>query len=259
MIKKIIIAIGLMVVIGLLIFGAVNRTRAKNLGTESQAEVSRSSEKYGIGGNSAGQHGKGEGAGEALSSNLPASSSLDENEKNALIYMREEEKLAHDVYLALYARWEQSIFQNIIQSEQTHMQSIKALIDRYGLTDPAASAAGVFTNSDLQNLYDELVERGSQSLGDALKVGAAIEEIDILDLEKTLSQTDNADIKQVFTDQKLGSSNHLRAFTSALSNQTGEAYQPQYLSMEEYQAILQSGNGGNGRAGWGGGNKNGQR
>jgi len=170
--------------------------------------------------------------------------------------MREEEKLAHDVYVTLYAQWALPLFQNISQSEQTHTDSVKALLDRYGLSDPASSRVGVFTNPDLQSLYTDLVARGSQSLAEALKTGAAIEEIDILDLRQRLLQIDNADIQQVFTNLERGSYNHLRAFVSNLKTQTGETYQPQYLSAEEYQAIIGTGagnNNGKGQGGQGGG------
>jgi hypothetical protein len=91
-------------------------------------------------------------------------------------------------------------------------------------------------------------------------VGAAIEEIDILDLQARLSQADNADIQQVFNNLLNGSYNHLRAFVSSLGAQTGEAYQPQYLSAEAYQAIIGAAGeaGGNGKGGRGNGNRGGQ-
>jgi rubrerythrin len=103
-------------------------------------------------------------------------------------------------------------------------------------------------------LYTELVARGSQSLAEALKVGGAIEEIDILDLQERLSTTDNADIQQVFNSLLKGSTNHLRAFVSSLQSQTGETYQPQYLNAEAYQALLNGANGGQGGRRGGGGN-----
>lgn len=163
---------------------------------------------------------------------------LTEAEANALLYMREEEKLAHDVYLALYNQWQLPIFQNIANSEQTHTDAIKTLLDRYGLQDPAYGEAGVFANQTLQDLYDQLVAQGSQSLAKALKVGAAIEEIDILDLEQPITQTSQPDIALVYENLLRGSQNHLRSFVSTLQNQTGETYQPQYLSQDAYQAIV---------------------
>ena len=177
-----------------------------------------------------------------LQSNLAVSGELSEDEITGLLFMREEEKLAHDVYLALYEKWGLSIFQNIANSEQTHIDAVKSLLDAYGIEDPAAGTApGEFVNADLQALYDKLIEQGNQSLSEALKIGAAIEEIDILDLEKHLAQTDNASISMVYENLMKGSRNHLRSFTSTLNKQTGETYQPQYLSTDAYQSILGSG------------------
>jgi hypothetical protein len=185
--------------------------------------------------------GGGQGRDEAASDHefIPAvQGDLNDAEKEALIFMREEEKLAHDVYVVMYELWGMRIFQNISASEQSHTEAVKTLLDGYGIPDPAAGEFGVFTNPDLQVLYNDLVAQGSQSLPDALLVGAAIEEIDILDLEERLAQIDSADIQYVFENLLKGSGNHLRAFTSMLMTQTGETYQPQYMSMEVYQAIV---------------------
>jgi hypothetical protein len=192
---------------------------------------------------------------------------LSNSEIADLLFMREEEKLAHDVYLALYDVWGMNLFQNIAASEQTHTDSVLALLNNYGLTDPVGdNARGVFVDPDLQALYDQLVASGSQSLADALRVGAAIEEIDILDLDEAIAQTSQADIVQVYQSLRAGSENHLRAFVSTLERQTSETYQPQYLSPEAYAAIINgtqsqgngssggNGNGGNGSGGNGKGN-----
>jgi hypothetical protein len=267
MFKKILVIMALVVVIGVLVFGAINRTQAKT-GSESTGtgqvgygrgigNISLAEQNggpyalgQGNGSNSRAQGASGNGAGELI--NLPPTTpgELSSDESAALLYMREEEKLAHDLYVTLYAQWSLPIFQNISQSEQIHTDAIKTLIERYGLTDPASSEIGVFTNPDLQALYSNLVTRGNQSLAEALKVGAAIEEIDILDLQTNLAETDNADIQQVFNNLMNGSYNHLRAFVSTLNTQTGEIYQPQYLSTEAYETIInasmQTGGDGNG-------------
>lgn len=275
MFKKILFATLIIASIGLLVFGAVNRTQAMGNDTginlagsgHNYAENQSGSESGYAGSNGQGNGGQGSGingsnftVGESTTSILAASGNLDANETAALLYMLEEEKLAHDVYLTLSAKWGTSIFQNISRSEQTHTDAVKALIERYNLSDPASNTVGIFTNPDLQRLYTSLVAQGSRSLSEALKVGAAIEEIDILDLEKYLSQTDNADIQQVFINLKSGSYNHLRAFTSTLYRQTGETYQPQYLSFEAYQIIVNTaGNtAGNGGGGPGGGYRGGR-
>ena len=194
----------------------------------------------------------------AAASTLHASE-LTDAEVEGLLYMREEEKLAHDVYITLYNVWGTPVFQNIANSEQTHTEAVKTLLDSYGLEDPAVSApVGVFVNADLQALYDDLVAWGSQSLADALKVGAAIEEIDILDLKANLATLTALDIQQVYENLLFGSENHLRAFTSVLAQQTGEVYEPQYMDQADYDAIvadsIQSG-AGLSRGGRGGGRR----
>ncbi len=164
---------------------------------------------------------------------------LTNTEEAGILYVREEEKLAHDVYTALYEKWNLPIFQNIASSEETHTNAMKLLIERYGLTDPALSEVGKFTNKDLQELYDQLVAQGEKSLIDALKVGAAIEELDLLDIQKYVDATDKGDLKLVYESLMKGSRNHLRAFVSTLKNY-GVTYTPQYLTQEEYDQIINS-------------------
>lgn len=179
--------------------------------------------------------------------------SLSASEQEDLIFMREEEKLAHDVYVTLYTTWGLPAFQNIANSEATHMAAIKSLLDLYGIADPAAGkGVGEFTNPDLQKLYDQLVTQGGKSLAEALKVGAAIEEIDILDLQTRSAKTTNADIQLVYNNLLRGSGNHLRAFTSTLQRQTGEMYAPQYLDTTMYSSIIGTSNQ---RGGWRWGNR----
>lgn len=164
---------------------------------------------------------------------------LSDSEREGILYVREEEKLARDVYLALYEKWELPIFQNIAASETTHMGAMKLLIDHYELEDPALAEQGKFANEDLQGLYDQLVAQGSQSLVEALKVGAAIEELDIVDIKGYLAQVDNDDIKLVYENLLKGSRSHLRAFASTLERY-GVTYTPQFLSQEEYEEIVGS-------------------
>ncbi len=172
-----------------------------------------------------------------------------EEEIAALIFMREEEKLAHDVYTAMYDQYGLKIFVNIAASELKHTEAIKMLLDRYGLEDPVGeNGPGEFTNEDLQTLYNDLIESGSQSLIDALLVGLAIEEIDILDLEEAMAGTELPDLLMVYGNLLKGSHNHLRAFVSVYESQTGEVYAPRWLGQEAYDEIL-SEDSGEGRRG----------
>jgi hypothetical protein len=178
---------------------------------------------------------------EALDSALDqlAITGLTDDESEGLIFMREEEKLAHDVYVYLHDLWDLPLFENIAGSETTHTDAVAVLLTRYGLDDPVTdSEAGVFANPILQTLYDELTVRGAQSLSEALLVGALVEEIDIRDLQELMDQTDNADILLVYDSLTMGSRNHLRAFTSTLLRQTGETYEPEVLDPSEYEEIV---------------------
>lgn len=157
-----------------------------------------------------------------------------------LRFMREEEKLAHDVYVAMDALWGHQTFANIALSETTHTEAILALLTKYGIADPAAGKpAGMFEDPQLQALYDALVATGAASLIDGLKVGALIEETDIHDIEERKTVTDAADILQVYGSLLCGSRNHLRAFNSALLAQ-GVTYVPQVISQQEWDAIAYS-------------------
>ncbi len=188
---------------------------------------------------------------------------LTEDEAAGLMYMREEEKLAHDVYSVLYAKWQLPVFQNIAASEQTHTEAVLGLLGRYGLSDPVTGrGVGEFADPTLQSLYDQLVAQGSTSVEAALRVGTAIEEIDIMDLEEYLAQTDKADIRRVYQNLLKGSRNHLRAFVRTLEQRTGITYVPQYMGAVAYEAIINSaterGNAGSNEQGNGNRGGNGQ-
>ncbi len=144
--------------------------------------------------------------------------SLSDAEKQDLIFIREEEKLARDVYLTLYDIWGSRIFSNISSSEQTHMDAIERLLDKYGIPDPAAGMGiGEFSDLVLQDLYTELVDLGSETLIGAMEVGVIIEEKDILDINKALDSTTHRDVIRVYTNLLAGSYNHLAAFNDQLT------------------------------------------
>lgn len=134
---------------------------------------------------------------------------------NKLAYLVEEEKLAHDVYQAMYDKWGARVFGNIKNSETTHQNLVWAVMQSRGIADPRLANPGVFTNTDLQATYNKLIAQGNQSADEAYKVGIAIEEMDIADLKDTLAKLDerDTDIKATLDNLLFGSENHLRAFT----------------------------------------------
>ncbi len=161
-------------------------------------------------------------------------------ENSDLTFMREEEKLARDVYLSLYEQWGLRVFRQIAKAETNHMALALVVVDKYEIEDPVGdNGLGVFTNPNLQALYESLTATGAASLESALLVGAAIEDLDISDLQRSLERTNNEDLEMLYQNLMKGSRNHLRAFTRALESH-GVTYEPVYLSPEEYQEIIDS-------------------
>jgi len=169
-----------------------------------------------------------------------ASSVLSAVEVENLAYMREEEKLARDVYLTMFDAWGVVVFENIAASEQQHTDSVEDMIEKYRLTDPVVDdRIGVFVNQDLASLYAELTTRGAMSSLEALHVGALIEEVDMVDLQHAIEETDNSDIRLLYENLLTGSRNHLRSFVAAIEDM-GVVYEAQYLSQDEVDEIVDS-------------------
>lgn len=165
---------------------------------------------------------------------------IDQTERADLEYMRQEEKLARDVYLVLDMVWDLRVFENIAQSEQEHMELVKLILDRYGIPDPLPSNdIGVFRDQIFHDWFVALATFGLQSPLHAYVIGALIEDLDIVDLEDAKGRTDNRDVMTVWQNLQRGSRNHLRAFGGVLV-QNGYTYFPIFLTLAEYQAIVQS-------------------
>jgi len=185
--------------------------------------------------------------GQPVGGSLPAVLSVSTAEAKDLVFMREEEKLARDVYLALAEHWRNDadaasavrVFDQIQASEQQHMNRLRDLLAAAGLPDPvgAAEVPGVFVDPILLQLYGDLVGRGKSSLDEALKVGALIEEKDIFDLDQAASVAQQSTILATYANLKCGSKNHLRAFALPLSPSAG-SYVAQVLPQADVDAIL---------------------
>lgn len=164
-----------------------------------------------------------------------------ETELAVLLNMKEEEKLARDVYTTLNLKWNNQVFSNISVAENTHMNAVIFLLQDYGTDYTSVLEPGKFTNSAFQSLFEELVAKGSVSIEEAWKVGALIEEMDITDLVESLINVTDESIIMVFENLEKGSRNHLRAFTRQLTL-LGLTYTPVYLSTDEYNQIISSPN-----------------
>lgn len=162
-------------------------------------------------------------------------------EEEDLLTLREEEKLARDVYLYAYDKYGLNISNNISKSEQTHMDKILSLLTKYGIEDPVIPIRGEFRNQTLQALYNDLTAQVDISELEALKVGATIEDLDIKDIEDFESRTDKSDILNVYEKLKCGSRNHMRAYYSQLLSR-GYTYEAQYITDDDLLIIVNSEN-----------------
>lgn len=153
--------------------------------------------------------------------------SLSEIEVAHILYMRQEEKLARDVYLALYDHYvvqdplTAQIFWNIAASEQRHMAALRRLIDCYGLEDPVSDdTVGVFPDSEdgFAEMYDDLVAQGMIGNCEAFGVGMDIENMDIMDIEEALLDVEIPKVARVLNNLLAGSYNHLEAFTGRMTS-----------------------------------------
>ncbi|MEJ2400507.1 MAG: DUF2202 domain-containing protein [Xanthomonadales bacterium] len=163
-----------------------------------------------------------------------AAGTLSNDESETLRFMREEEKLARDVYREMDALWAPRIFSQIAESEQRHMDALLKMIVLYGLDDPVgANPPGVFENATLAQRYGDLVAQGADSLSGALHAGAEIEEIDLLDLAAAIAETDEDPLQRAYSNLRSATCSHLRSFVSHIINLEG-AYVPSYLDDQTF-------------------------
>jgi hypothetical protein len=167
---------------------------------------------------------------------------ISENEKAGILLMREEEKMARDVYQTFNDKWDQMPFVHISESEINHMARMKLLIDKYQLKDPVENNAdkrGAFENQQLKKLYDELITSGKISLEAAFRAGAKVEEVDIRDLKEAMVKSSNEEIKSTYADLISASENHLRAFVRNLKR-LDVNYTPVVMDKEVFDAITKN-------------------
>jgi hypothetical protein len=183
-----------------------------------------------------------ETAGDILpNTNTLTVTAITEKEVAGLLLMREEEKLARDIYNALYEKWGIAVFANIAKSENSHTLAVESVLNAYNIADPVTddsyTSAGKYTNVTLTELYKTLLEKGNKSIKDAIEVGLTVEDLDISDLKSLLAETKNTSIINVYNNLEKGSRNHLRAFNNQAKS-SGLTYLPKYISQEEFNSIV---------------------
>lgn len=173
---------------------------------------------------------------------LAAGAPLETAEQEDLLYLYEEEKMARNLYQQLGEQFQTvPVFKNITNSEDRHTARVASMLSRYSIdySALAANPAGQFSNTRIQEKFNELITLGLTDNAEALRVGAMVEEADIADLKEAITATTHEDLRCVFTNLRNASINHLQAFVRNLER-LGETYQPQIVSEEEYAELLTS-------------------
>jgi hypothetical protein len=167
----------------------------------------------GAGGNGMGQTSR---DGSCLSPSTSApSGTLSEQQKATLASMAQEEKLAGDLYQAFADKYPAMVFDRIAAAEDQHLDAVRTLLTRYGLSDPTAGKpAGQFSDPTWQATYDRLLAEGSADQSAAFRVGQQVERTDIADLQQALNGLNAADVTQVYQHLLAASQRHLTAFTT---------------------------------------------
>ncbi len=157
---------------------------------------------------------------------VPTAFALTPAETTGVLYMKQEEKMARDLYQALAVRWDNAMFRRIANAEQRHMDAVDGLITRNQLTDTTPAEAGRFSIPELQKLHDDLLAQGITSLEQALRVGVTVEETDLADLKEALGVTQDAMIQRVLGNLTRASTHHLDMFSAAVGGASTDTLCP---------------------------------
>lgn len=159
--------------------------------------------------------GPGAGMGTGTQADLTdiASGTLTDAQKAALAAVAEEEKVAHDLYVAFGDSYSIPVFTRIASAETRHLTQVRVLLDRYDIADPTIGlAAGTFATARFQDLYDAQLAAGSADLDAAYSAGQLIERTDLADLRVATTDVTAPDALQVYANLIAGSERHLVAF-----------------------------------------------
>ena len=158
-------------------------------------------------------------------------------QREELLLLHEEEKLARDVYNKLGKEYPLNPFKNIPRSEENHIEATASLLEYHDIPVPKKGKPGTYDSAELQKLYRKLVKKGAKSEIAALKVGALVEEVDIRDLRQMAEDPPSKVAKKLAEQLEAASYNHLRAFVRNLQAR-GVEYEPEVLTPALYKEIV---------------------
>lgn len=175
-----------------------------------------------------------------LSCTFSVTADLTANEIEFLYAVREDEKVARDLYTSFYKKYALTPFANIGAAESNHIKAVERLFDYYQIKYPEVGPAGVFANTTRQDLYNSLLSQGNISALEAFKVMAKDEETGIVNYKEVIKTIVNPNIKMVLENLTKASENHLKAAIRQITA-LGGVYTPVLMSVSEFDTIIASG------------------
>ena len=143
-----------------------------------------------------------------------ASGTLTSEQEATLSYMAEEEKMAHDLYIAFGELYGDKVFDQVARAESKHLSAVQTLLERYNLSDPTAGQdVGTFTTESVQKLYDAFLAQGSVSRDGAFEAARTIEKDDISSISAASKGLTAPDVTKVYGQLLSASEHHLAAFS----------------------------------------------
>jgi hypothetical protein len=191
-----------------------NQQNAQQMGSCDGTAAGRGN-RQGNNGQGAGMQGRGAEMGAGMGADLTnvASGTLTTAQKTKVAAMAEEEKLAHDLYVAFTDKYGTPVFSRVTNAETRHLAEARIVLKRYAITDPTAGqAAGTFSTASTQQLYNKLLAQGAASSDAAYAAARTVESTDITDLKAATTGVTAPDVLQVYTNLLAASQRHLVAF-----------------------------------------------
>ena len=143
-------------------------------------------------------------------------SDLTDAQKEKIISIAQELKLAQNLYSKIYKQWELKIFRNISKAKSHQIKVIKFLADRYNLELPPTFKDETFEDSSLQEKLDDLLNQALSSEQNALEVAISTEENSIEDLNQTLHSDLPKDLELTYAHLLKADQRHLYIFQKIL-------------------------------------------
>lgn len=170
---------------------------------------------------------------------LDVTNPLTADEIEFLFAMREDEKVAIDLYTAFATQYPTATqFSRIAAAEATHIAVAETVLGYYEVTYPALGAAGVFADAERQAQYQELLAKAT-TLQAAFEAMATLEEENIAAYKAVEANITNANLKLIVSNMIKASSNHLKAAVRQLTA-LGVTYTPAYLDQATFYNIINS-------------------